>query len=198
MTDPWRRRALAVASTVLLAAALGLSPSTTARSIEGVVLPERVRARDGSVLELHGAGVREKFFIDVHVGALYLPTTGQDTATILERDQPGRMEMHFIVHEAPASRMAKAWREALAANNEARVIVALGDRIDRFVRLFPTAHEGDAFVMEYVPGDGTQVRVNGRELGTIAGETFFHALLGVFVGPHPADADLKRNLLGRE
>lgn len=183
---------------LLAAVLLGLSLPVAARTIEGIVLPEQLRARDGTELQLHGAGVRRKFLFDIHVGALYLPTTGQDAATILERDQPARVEMHFLYRKASARRMAKAWRKAFAVNNDPEVLDRLQERIDRFVQLFPTAHAGDVFVMEYLPGEGTQVRVNGEPMGTIAGEAFFHALLGVFVGPEPADADLKRALLGGE
>ena len=183
---------------VLVAVLLAIAPAVAARTIEGVVLPERVQARDGTVLQRHGAGVREKFLLDIHVGALYLPTRGQDRAIILERDQHARVEMHFLVHQAPADRMAKAWRQAFVANNEAATIAALEDRIDRYVQLFPTAHSGDVFVMEYVPNAGTQVRVNGEPMGTIAGRSFFRALLGVFLGPKPADPDLKRDLLGAQ
>jgi len=183
---------------VLLAVLLGLSMPVVGRTIKGVELPERVIARDGSELRLHGAGVRDKFLFDIHVGALYLPSTGQDAATILERDQPARVEMHFLYRKADAERMAEGWREAFAANNDARVIDSIAQRIERFAGMWPSARRGDVFVMEYLPGRGTQVRVNGQRLGTIAGEVFFTALLGVFLGPNPGDPDLKRGMLGRD
>lgn len=183
---------------VFLALLLAVPGALAARTIEGVELAERVTARDGTVLQLHGAGVRDKLLFDIHVGALYLPTTGQDVATILGRDQRARVEMHFLYREADAHRMAKAWREGFAANNEPAVLDAIDNRIERFVRMFPTARKGDVFVMEYLPGKGTQVRVNGQAAGTIAGNIFFNALLGVFLGPNPGDADLKRGMLGHE
>lgn len=181
-----------------LAVVLTVSVPVFARTIEDVELAEQVTARDGTELRLHGAGVREKFLFDIHVGALYLPTTGQDAATILGRDQPARVEMHFLIRKAGARRMANAWRDGFAANNDPEVLGLIEDRIERFVRMFPTARKGDVFVMEYVPGKGTQMRVNGRPLGTIDGEVFFHALLGVFLGPNPGDPDLKRGMLGKE
>ena len=36
---------------------------------------------------------------------------------------------------------------------------------------------------------------NGDAAGTVGGDVFFNALLGVFLGPEPADEDLKEGML---
>ena len=184
---------------ILIAAlAVLLSVPAAARTVEGVSLPETTTARDGSELVLHGAGVRTRFFFDIYVGALYLPATGQPATGILESDQAGRVEMHFLYDEVGREKLADAWRTGFRDNNPESVRSAIGDRLSAFVDFFPAAVEGDAFVMEYVPGEGTQVRVNGQPRGTIEGDIFFRALLAVFLGPEPADQDMKQGLLGRE
>lgn len=175
-----------------------LSLDANARTVEGVELDETVTARDGTGLRLHGAGVRDRFFFDIYVGALYLPSTGQALDTILARNQPARIEMHFLYKEVEAEKLESAWREGFANNNDHEVLDAVEPQLERFVRLFPTAVAGDVFVMEYLPGQGTQVVVNGETAGTVEGDVFFHALLGVFLGPKPADEDLRRGMLGAE
>jgi len=40
--------------------------------LSGVVLKDQVTAENGETLVLNGAGLREKFWIDVYVGSLYL------------------------------------------------------------------------------------------------------------------------------
>lgn len=183
---------------LLLAALLVLSLNAHARSIEGVELDETVNARDGTELRLHGAGVRDRFIFDIYVGALYLPSTGQALDTILARNQPARIVMHFLYKEVEAEKLESAWREGFANNNEREVLDTIEPRLERFVRLFPTAVEGDVFVMEYLPEQGTEVIINGETAGTIEGDAFFHALLGVFLGPQPADRDLRRGMLGTD
>lgn len=169
-----------------------------ARTLEGVELDETVTARDGTELQLHGAGVRDKFIFDIYVGALYLPISGLSGEAILGGDRPARIAMHFLYKEVEADSLESAWREGFANNNESEVLDTIEPQLEEFVRLFPTAVEGDAFIMEYLPGQGTQVVVNGETAGTIEGDVFFNALLGVFLGPEPADDDLKRGMLGGE
>ena len=179
---------------VLLAAAPIAAP---AAELAGVQLDDRIRGRDDTALELHGAGLREKFFIDVYVGALYLPRTGQSVERIRGTDQPGRVEMHFVYDEVSQEKLADAWREGFAANNPSEVRETIAERIETFIGLFPAAGDGDVFAMEYLPGDGTAVMINGETVGTIAGGEFFRALLAVWVGPEPPDADLRRGMLGQ-
>lgn len=181
---------------LLLAVLLGLSSVVQARTIEGVELAETVTARDGTPLQLHGAGVRDKFFFDIYVGALYLPSTGQALDTIMDSDQPARIEMHFLYDEVEAEKLESAWREGFAGNNGREVLDTIEPQLERFVDLFPSAVEGDVFIMEFLPGQGTAVAINGERAGTIEGNVFFNALLGVFLGPKPADGGLKRGMLG--
>lgn len=169
-----------------------------ARTVEGVELDESVTARDGTELLLHGAGVRDRLFFDIYVGALYLPSTGQSVEAILAGDQPARIEMHFLYKEVEAEKLESAWQEGFSNNNQREVLDTIEAQLENFVRLFPTAVEGDVFVMEYLPGQGTQVIINGETAGAIAGDVFFRALLGVFLGPKPADGDLRRGMLGGE
>lgn len=183
---------------LLFACLLGMSVTAHARSVEGVELDETVTARDGTQLQLHGAGVRDKLFFDIYVGALYLTSTGQALDTILGSNQPARIEMHFLYDEVGREQLAEAWRNGFRDNNPDDVQAAIAGRLERFIGLFPAATEGDAFTLEYVPGDGTRVAVNGETRGTIDGAGFFHALLGVFLGPEPADDDMKAGMLGRE
>ena len=177
---------------------VGLAPAmANAAELAGVRVDDRVTARDGTGLPLHGVGLREKFFFDISVGALYLPTTAQPVERILDTDQPGRIEMHFVYDEVSREQLVTAWEEGFAANNAQDVLENLGQRIDRFVGLFPDAAAGDRFALEYVPGDGTEVRINGQRAGTIEGGGFFRALLAVFLGPEPPDSDLRSGMLGQ-
>lgn len=51
-------------------------------------------------------------------------------------------------------------------------------------------------LLDFVPGSGTRVVVNGDTRGTIPGEDFNRALLRIWLGENPADAGLKKAMLG--
>ena len=58
---------------------------------------------------------------------------------------------------------------------------------------------GDNFSVDYVPGVGTTVLVNGKAQGEPVREVeFFNALLTIWLGPNPADDALKAAPLGQE
>ena len=57
-------------------------------------------------------------------------------------------------------------------------------------------HKGEVIRICYLPGAGTEVRINGERRGNVEGETFFHALLAIWLGAHPVSNDLKQGMLG--
>ncbi|MGL4711101.1 MAG: chalcone isomerase family protein, partial [Shewanella sp.] len=70
-------------STLTLASALLLPHTLMAKEVSGVQVAETVTL-DSQTLQLNGAGVRSKFFMDLYVGSLYLPTALGDTAAIID------------------------------------------------------------------------------------------------------------------
>jgi hypothetical protein len=56
---------------------------------------------------------------------------------------------------------------------------------------------GESFSVDWVPGTGTTVSINGRPQGEpIREPEFFSALMRIWLGNNPADAGLKDALLG--
>jgi hypothetical protein len=57
---------------------------------------------------------------------------------------------------------------------------------------------GDSFTLDWVPGSGTIVSVRGVPQGEPFREPeFFNALMRIWLGPSPADWQLKDQLLGK-
>lgn len=175
---------------------LAVAVATGAGGVElaGVSLPDSVQVGD-STLTLNGAGIRKKVIVKVYVGGLYLAAPKTDPVAILAADEPRRMVMHFVYKEVEAGKVTEAFREGFA-NNSAAALPALQARLDAFCALWPAMRAGDRAVMTYLPGAGTTLSINGKELGTIAGKDFADALLAVWLGRKPADAGLKQGLLG--
>ena len=87
----------------------------------------------------------------------------------------------------------------LAAADQAPVRAADMARIASRLAAPLQVKRGDSIGFDVVPGDGTQVWVNGDPLGPpLADPALFQTLLGPWVGPHAADAALRHALLGQD
>ena len=71
----------------------------------------------------------------------------------------------------------------------------LAERIEQFNGFFPDVKKGDVVDVDYIPGAGTQVRINGDSKGAIEGEDFHKATLRIWLGTAPASAGLKKAML---
>lgn len=182
---------------VLCLILLSWLPPLQAREVAGVTVPDNVQLHaDGSSLNLNGAGIRRKFFIDVYVGALYLTQPAQDLAGILALQGAKRISMQFVHNEVRAEKLVSAWNEGFENNLTAEEFRALRPRIANFNGLFPSLRKGDRVDIEIMPTGGTQVWINDALRGKVAGADFARALLHIWLGEHPADAGLKQALLG--
>ena len=181
---------------VVLALALFALP-TFALELAGVTVPDKVTVGDNQALVLNGAGIRSKFFVKVYVGALYLPARTQDAAAILRHTGPVAMHMYMVHSEVAKEKLVKAWNDGFDANLNDTERAALRARIAAFNDLFTTVRKGDVIRLDYQPGRGTAVTINNERRGTIEGEDFMHAWLRIWLGERPADAGLKKGLLGK-
>ena len=168
-----------------------------ALEIEGVEIAETVTSPDNkTALVLNGAGLREKFYIDVYVGALYLPAQTPDARAILSDDGPGSVLMHILYSEISKQKMTDGWIDGLDANLSKSERQAIQPRLDAFNKLFTAVHKGDVLSIEYTPEKGTEVRINGEWRGAVEGNDFFRALLKIWIGSNPVDKSLKQDMLG--
>ena len=178
----------------LLAAAC---PAVQAGQLAGVEVKDQVTNADGTTLQLNGMGLREKLWIDVYVGSLYLETPSQDPAEIIAQPGAFRVQMDFLYKEVSGKKLADAWREGFEKNQSADSLAKLSVRIEKFNALFSeSAVTGDRILIDYLPSQGVRVIKNGKLLGTIEGEDFKQALLAIWLGEAPADKELKEGMLG--
>ncbi|TCK19181.1 chalcone isomerase-like protein [Thiogranum longum] len=152
---------------------------------------------DGQSMKLNGAGIRSKYFIKIYVGVLCLEHPAHDPATILAASGAKRMQMNMLYKEVDAEKITEGWTEGFRTNLDKATFSRLEPRLKQFNTLFPALHKGDVVNMDYLPGRGTGLVINGKSLGVIEGEDFFNALLQVWIGRHPADKSLKKGLLGK-
>lgn len=179
---------------------LTLLPWTApAAEFEGIKLPDSVRISEGGTeLLLNGAGLRKRLLFRVYVGALYLQKKTGSANTAVNDAGAKRVMMHML-RDVPADQFADALEDGLKNNNPAEDLAKLEAQVKQLRAVFDAvklAKSGDVILIDYLPGNGTRVSINGAVKGTIAGEDFNRALLRVWLGDRPADSDLKKGLLG--
>ena len=169
-----------------------------AAELAGVKLTDSVHvgSRD---LQLNGAGVRSRFFFDLYIAALYLPGKSASFAAVLADGGAKRIALHVVAGESEAERFLHGFRNGIEKNQGEQELAALRERMNAFDQLFgavKTFKKGDVIAFDWLPGSGTHISLNGAELGRIAGEDFYRALLSIWIGEKPVSGDLKKGLLG--
>ena len=170
-------------------------PPAFAVSIEGVNVPDSITVADAPLV-LNGAGVRKRFFVKVYVGALYLPAKQTTTAGVLAANGPKSVRLHFLYKELEAKKLTDAWTDGFKNNNSDAEFKALGARLDQFNGFFRSVKQGETIFVDLLPSGDTKVTIKGEARGMVSGADFQRALLKVWLGDKPADADLKRGMLG--
>ncbi len=183
--------------TLLICLLPWLSP---AAEIEGVKLADSVRVSDaGSDLVLNGAGVRTRVVFKVYVSALYLQQKRSAPEAIIGDAGAKRVALHML-RDITAEQLFSALNDGLKANHAPEQLAKLETQTREFEAIFKkvqSAKTGDTILLDYLPGTGTRVTVNGDVKGTIVGAEFYAALLRIWLGDKPAEAGLKKALLGQ-
>jgi len=176
----------------LLISGLVFSSASAAREVAGVVLPESIQIPDNATaLHLNGAGIRKKVFFKIYVAGLYLPVAQTTPNAIFELSGPKRVHMHFLYKEVEQEKLIKGWQEGFRNNLDDAGFEKQAPRLTKFNSLFRTMKRGEVIDLDYLPKVGTRVWLNGELQGQVEGADFYAALLKVWLGESPADANLK-------
>lgn len=168
-----------------------------AKNIGDIAVPDTLALPNSEhELLLNGAGLREKFFMDIYVGALYLPARTSDSKAILADTGAASVLMRFVYKEVGKDKIVDGWNDGLRRNITTEQFQALSERLARFNALFRTVRRGDTIRIDYNPAIGTEVRINDEWRGSVEGNDFFRALLKIWLGEHPVSDSLKDGMLG--
>jgi hypothetical protein len=178
---------------------LSLVAAVHAAEVEGVKLADKVRVGDsGPELVLNGAGVRTRVVFKVYVGALYLPQKNAAASTILGDTGAKRVALHLL-RDVTADQLLSAMNDGLKANHTPEQLAKLDTQAKQLETIFKSvkaAKSGDTIWIDFLGEPGTRITVNNEAKGTIPGADFGRALLRVWLGEQPAEAALKKAMLG--
>jgi hypothetical protein len=180
-------------------AALLLAGGASALEIEGARLDDKVQVA-GSELTLNGAGLRTRLGFKVYAGGLYLAERTKDAAAAVAAPGPKRVSIAML-RDVGAKTFLESLNDGIAKNTPAPELEKLKPQLAELESIMlglGEAKKGDVIQLDFVPGTGTVVLVNGQPRGKpIPGDDFNRALLRIWLGDRPVDSDLKKAMLGQ-
>ncbi|MFW6106188.1 MAG: chalcone isomerase family protein, partial [Desulfovermiculus sp.] len=148
-------------------------------------------------LKLNGAGVRNKFFLNLYVGSLYLEVPSHKGREVISADEPMAIRLHILSKLITSKKMEEATREGFvqATNGD---IAPIQERMEEFISLFKQEEivTGDVFDFVYRPEEGLLAYKNEELMSTVKGLDFKKALFAIWLGPDPVQESLKAKMLG--
>lgn len=202
-----RRHLLLAAATPLLASAAAraqqapaaASPFANGVELAGIRYPGSLSVA-GQTLVLNGAGIRHRFVVKVYTAGLYL--AGRASTPEQALSSPGPKRLHVVMlRDIDGNELGRLFTRGMQDNSTREMFGKSIPGTLRLSEMFATKKRlaaGENFSVEWVPGQGTTVLVNGRAQGEpIREPEFFQSLMRIWLGDKPADEVLKEALLGR-
>ena len=188
---------------IAIAAASGLlapiAAPAQATEVAGVKFEPSVQV-SGAKLQLNGAGVRYKAIFKVYAAGLYLSTKAASPEAALAAPGPKLLQI-VMLREIDGNELGKLFTKGMEQNVAREDFSKSIPGIMRMSDVFSTRKKlaaGESFALEWVPGSGTIIIVNGKPAGEPIKEPEFYAsLMKIWLGNSPADSMLKEALLGK-
>ena len=183
--------------TALLLPALSQAATVDVSSVK---LEDRVTVA-GQPLLLNGAGVRYKAVFKVYTAGLYLGQKAETTEAVLAATGPRRLSITML-RDIDSGELGKLFSRGMEDNMERAAFSKLIPGVLRMSQIFSDhkkLKEGETFLIDWIPGTGTVLTIKGNVEGEPFKEPeFFNALMRIWLGPKPADWQLKDALLGKK
>ena len=194
MSHPLFKCLHAVCGALLLLAAFNAG----AARIADLNFDDRLRLAETDLV-LNGVGLRSVILFNGFAAGLYLTTKASTSDKALTLGGPKRLQMKMIL-DVETKEFIKAFDVSLGRNNTETERVGMKDRVEQFDRNLAQigkVRKGDVINLDFIPGKGLILSVNGTPRGRpVEGVDLYTSLLKVFIGDKPVDKRLKAGLLG--
>ena len=192
------RRLLALTA-VAIASTMPMRSWAQTTEVAGVKFANTLQVGNAR-LQINGAGVRYKVVFKVYAAALYLTDKAATPEAVLASPGPRHLQI-VMLREIDANELGRLFTKGMEQNapreefsKSIAGIMRMSDIFSSRKKLMPS----ESFAVEWVPGTGTVILVNGKPAAEpIREPEFYAALMKIWFGPSPADAQLKEALLGR-
>ncbi len=193
------RRTLIISAALAALFGSPLALAQSATELAGVKYEPSVQVGN-SRLQLNGAGIRYKAVFKVYTAGLYLGGKAATTEAVLAA--PGAKRMHIVMlRDIDGNELGKLFTRGMqdnASKEDFSKSIAGTIRMSEIFSLRKKLTAGENFSVDWVPGTGTVVMLNGKPAGEpIKEPEFFSSMMKIWLGNNPADAQLKEALLGK-
>jgi Chalcone isomerase-like len=195
-----RRLLIAALPALLLAlplAAQAQSAPPAVTEVNGVKFDNEITLR-GNKLLLNGAGTRYKFVVKVYAAGLYVPARISTPEAAWDTKTPRAFKV-VMLRDIDANELGKLLTDGMQKNATREEFGKAIPGTLKLAELFAAKKKlvaGDNFIIEWAPGIGTSVVINGKpEFEPVKEPEFFSSLMKIWFGKSPADYQLKDALL---
>jgi hypothetical protein len=184
-----------IASLILFAASVTVQAGTV--EVAGIKYEETIKLAN-TELKLNGAGIRHKVIFKVYAAALYLKEKKTSMADILAVPGPKRVVLNML-RDVSSEDFGRGFMDGVRNNTDKLERTKFIGQFQRFGDMFATVSElrkGDVLFVDWIPGSGTTLTLNGKLLMEPDPDmAFYNALLRIWLGEKPADSSLRRAML---
>lgn len=152
----------------------------------------------GHALELNGVASFSELGEEVYLAGLYTDWRSTDPAVFFNDARERRMEVRFS-SSMSRRRWANSWMQSIAINNSREHLEEAAGELSYVLSTFEgNLYRGDHVEIHYIPGEGTELRVNGHVLASGHSVQVFNLFLSSWIGPVPPSSQFRSTLLGQE
>ncbi len=153
----------------------------------------------GAMLGLNGAAIRYKVVFKVYAVGLYLPAKAATLDAVVAQQGPKRVHA-VMLRDVSGSELGKNFAHHFEDNATREEFAASISQIFRFGELFASRKmmkAGDSFSLDWIPGAGTVISINGVPQGDpYPGAAFYNGMLKLWIGDRDS-AGVRAALLGQ-
>lgn len=164
-------------------------------AVEGKTFEPTVTV-EGRTLKLVGAGLRQKWMFNVYAMGAYSESGACDANALVNKDEPKSLRLELL-RDVSAEKMASTIGGSFDEHMPKDAPAELKAQRAAFQGYFKDeCSKGSSLEFVYVPGIGTILKQNGKQLGApLAGQGFARVLWEIYFGEESCCSSLKRDVL---
>lgn len=164
-------------------------------TVEGNKYPATVTI-DGKTMKLIGAGLREKWWVDVYTMGAYTTSGSCKTSDMINKDEPKYLRLDML-RDVSAEKMSSAIAESFSEHMPKNASAKLKQQRKTFQAYFKKeCTEKSKLEFFYLPGKGTLLKQNGKAMGPVLeGVDFIRVFWDIYFGKDSCCDDMKAQIL---
>lgn len=182
----------------ILVMVFGLNIPSFAVDIAGIKLPDTTQIGQQD-LRLNGVGVRYKTVFKVYAAALYLSEKKTAVVDVLASGGAKRVSL-VMLRDVSSNELSNGFLKGIRQNidkDERAKLIGSMFKLGEIFALVPELTKGSVLNIDLIPKIGLSVSVNGKKLTEpIQDMALCNAVLKIWLGENPIDAQLKQAMLG--